>query len=266
MSCSLSCSPPAAPSAHPLPAVSGRPRTNAHRIFEKNATLIWATMARRFPSLLADANTSEEAWSAGAVGLLRAAERFDAKRGLAFSTYAVACIEGELRRFLSRRNTAIHQPVWLAELTGRVGRSEQEFQTRTGRRPTHAETAQALGVSVEDVTRVHASRDVFSLTSLDSLAGARGEDGRPLQEVIPDTRQEAPGTRMLADAGKEALLASLTPQQRRVIEGLYLEDRTATELAPALGISSSRVRQLHTAALSRMRESLAEPPVRKMAA
>lgn len=256
MSCSiLSCSTPA-PSARPLPVVSGRSRSDTHRVFEKNAALIWATMARRFPSLLADENASAEAWSAGAIGLLHAAEHFDAKKGAVFSTYAVHCIEGELRRFISRQGAAIHRPAWLAELDAKVLRAERHLRAELGRAPTDAETGQALGIPAARVAAVRQSRDVFAMVSLDALKGDSGDGGRPLGEMLPDTRQEAPGARLLEEAGAEALLAPLTETQRRVIEGLFLEERTVTEMAPTLGISRARVGQLRDAALGRMRKGL----------
>ncbi len=82
------------------PVASGRPRTPAHRLAEENKGLVWHVLGKYLPWLLTDRNRMEEAYIAGYVALLGAAERFQAERGLKFSTYAVRCIWGELQRYL----------------------------------------------------------------------------------------------------------------------------------------------------------------------
>lgn len=82
------------------PVASGRPCTPAHRLAEENKGLVWHVLAKYLPWLLADPDRMEDAYVAGYVALLGAAERFDSGRGLKFSTYAVRCIWGEIQRYL----------------------------------------------------------------------------------------------------------------------------------------------------------------------
>ena len=85
-----------------LPVVSGRPRSPAHARVEANLGLVRSVLSRRFSAILSDPERREDAYVEGTLALARAAERYDPSQGTAFSTYAVACIEGAILRFLAQ--------------------------------------------------------------------------------------------------------------------------------------------------------------------
>ena len=110
----------------------------------------------------------EDLVQVGAVGLIKAVDRFDVDRGVEFSSYAVPTIVGEIRRHFRDKAWALHVPRRLKELGVRLSRVLDELTTELGRSPTIAELAQATGSEEEEVIDALESAHAYSTRSLDT--------------------------------------------------------------------------------------------------
>jgi RNA polymerase primary sigma factor len=192
----------------------------------------------------------------GVLGLIRATEKFDWRRGFKFSTYATWWIRQAVQRGVASQSRTIRIPAHIADRERQIGRLQRDFFARRGRPPTDLEIAQELDVRPEDIERVrHAAR---SVSSLDQPLG--DEEGGVLGDVILGTSGAEPTEEIHVSLRREALrraLAALPEQERRVIELRYGIDDDPTPLSRAaigrlLGLSPERVRQLESEALERL--------------
>ncbi len=172
-----------------------------------------------------------------AVGLLKAVDRFDPERGVAFSTFAVPTILGELKRHLRDRGWAVHVPRAVQELSVRVERVSTDLVGELGRSPTVAELSVRADAPPERVLEaLHASVTRFSL-SLDQPR-ANGDDD-PLGREIATIE---PGFAAVEDAEQlGGLMRSLSERDRRIIDLRFREDRRQTQIAAIVGLSQMQV-------------------------
>jgi RNA polymerase primary sigma factor len=192
----------------------------------------------------------------GILGLIRAAEKFDWRKGFKFSTYATWWIRQAIQRGIANQARTIRLPVGVADQERRIGRLQAQYVAREGRQPTDAEVAKALGLRLQEVERVrHAARAV---ASLDQPLG-EGEGGTLLDLVAEQPAAEATEeihVSLRRDVLKRAL-ATLPDEERRVIElrfGLDGDEDpvSLSEAGRRLGISADRVKRLETEALERL--------------
>ncbi len=182
----------------------------------------------------------------GAIGLIKAIDRFDLDRGVELSTYAVPTIVGEIRRHFRDRSWSVHVPRRMKELSLRVSRLVDELSSELGRAPTVAEIATAAGVEEEDV--VEALETARAHTSLSTPVDASGE--LTLIDLLGED-----------EAGYEALergsvvrtgLEGLEERERRIVVLRFLHGLTQSEIAAELGISQMHVSRLLRRALAAM--------------
>ena len=192
----------------------------------------------------------------GVLGLIRAAEKFDWRRGFKFSTYATWWIRQAIQRGIANQSRTIRLPVEIADRERQIGRAQADFASRYGRPPSDAEVAEQLGLRLQEIERVrHAAR---SVASLDQPIGE--EEGAALAEIVPDTGAVEPTEEIHVSLRRAALrraLTTLPEEERRVIELRYGVDGDETpvslvEAGRRLGISADRVRKLETEALERL--------------
>jgi RNA polymerase sigma-B factor len=186
----------------------------------------------------------------GAVGLIKAVDRFDVTRGVEFTSYGVPTIVGEIRRHFRDRAWAMHVPRRIKELSVRLSRVLDELTTTLGRSPTIAEIAQAAAVDEEDVIDALDASHAYATRSLDAPSAG----GDPFAEGLAgaDPGFDGVDDRWVLSAGLEALDA----RARRIVELRFFEERTQSQIAAELGISQMHVSRLLRDALQRMRKSI----------
>jgi RNA polymerase sigma-B factor len=196
----------------------------------------------------------EDLVQVGALGLIKAVDRFDVDRGVEFSSYAVPTIVGEIRRHFRDKAWAMHVPRRLKELSVRLSRVLDELTTQLGRSPTVPELAEAAGVDEEDVIDALDSAQAYSTRSLhapfdddgdESLADRLGVEERGYDDVEDGS---------LVNAG----LAALDERERRIVELRFFDEMTQSQIAAELGISQMHVSRLLRRALSGMRGRIEE--------
>jgi RNA polymerase primary sigma factor len=193
----------------------------------------------------------------GMLGLIRAAEKFDWRRGFKFSTYATLWIRQSIQRGLENSSRTIRLPVHIAQRERKINRTERELATKLGREPTEDEIAEAVELPVDQVIEIR--KAARPLTSLDQPIG---EDGETSFGDLITAQQPAVEDEVVQDAGTTAVqlaVSSLPERERNVVQlrfGLGGEEPTPLrETGRRLGISAERVRQIEEEALARLAES-----------
>jgi RNA polymerase primary sigma factor len=193
----------------------------------------------------------------GILGLIRAAEKFDYRRGYKFSTYATFWIREAIQRGIANRARTIRIPVHIGQRERRIDRAHRELIAKLGREPTDEELAEAAQLSVREVREARQAARV--VTSLDRPVGEE-EDTTLGQLLESDTRtpEEEVEIALRQDAVRTAL-ERLPEREREVVRlryGIDGDDPTPLrEAGRRLGISAEEVRRLERRALEELAES-----------
>jgi RNA polymerase sigma-B factor len=192
----------------------------------------------------------------GAIGLIKAIDRFDVNRGVELTTYATPNIIGEIKRHFRDRGWSVRVPRGLQELNIQLSRLIEELTVQYGRSPTIAELAKGAGVTDEEVLEALESGRAYSSLSLSAGSGGYDDEGEldPLEslgteehqyEVSEDRAVLAPGFRVLDD------------RERRILHLRFFEGLTQSQIAQQVGISQMHVSRLIRRSLEKIREEIA---------
>lgn len=214
-------------------------------------------VAGRIALLLPPHITKEELISAGVLGLLDALHKFDSSKGSNLRSYCILRIRGaildELRR-LDWVPRSVHRDA------RRIASAQHNVAQKLGREPHDVEIAEEMGISV---TQLHSMLDRVKPSSFlslnDPVFGADDSDSLIQEEVLADSATPDAFQEMLRKEEREILLAQLKqlPEvQRQVLVLYYLEDLRLREIAEVLNLTESRISQIHTLAIARLRTAL----------
>jgi RNA polymerase primary sigma factor len=201
----------------------------------------------------------------GNLGLMRAVEKFDYRRGFKFSTYATWWIRQAITRALADQARTIRVPAHMVEQIGRLRRAQRQLLSEMGREPTPEEIAAEMGTApakVREILRI--SQDTVSL---ETPIGE--EDSAQLGDFIQDETSVAPlqavGTLLQREA-LDSVLAALSYRERKIMELRFgLQDgrpHTLDEVGQRFGVSRERVRQIETRTLFKLRRYRDSLPLR----
>lgn len=214
-------------------------------------------LARRLARRYAARNeTPEDLVQVANLGLVKAAGRFDPARGIAFSSFAVPTILGELRRHFRDHSWALHVPRSMQERALEVSAAIDELTERLGRSPGVSDLTAELGWPEERVLEALSTRRAFGADSLDARRSGQDDEGAALVETIGG---EDPGF-ALAEYGASiaGALHSLPETDRRALHLRFVEDLTQTEIAGRLGVSQMQVSRILRRSLDSLRAAAAD--------
>jgi RNA polymerase sigma-B factor len=194
----------------------------------------------------------EDIEQVGAIGLIKAIDRFDLEREVSLATYATPNVVGEIKRHFRDRGWAIRVPRSLQELNARMSGAIDELTARIGRSPSVAEIAGSLGTTPEEVLEALEVGSAYSTLSLDAGTGP-DEDGDPMETI--GAEDEGFG-RSEDRATLGPALARLPDREREILRMRFEEGLPQTQIAERVGLSQMHVSRLIRRSLATMREEL----------
>jgi len=214
-------------------------------------------LARRVYERAPDASIQiEDMLSSGAIGLLEAFDRFDAARGIKFSTYAEYRIRGAMYDTLRTNDTFTRRR---RQLSKRLENAAEAVRRRTGDTPTPQDVAGQLEMSLDQYWVALDQVKPISHTSIDSTEGG-DEESRPLLERIMDpSNQETDATMMINEVKTELqrCIQELPDRQRKCVLMYYGKEMSLAEIAKVYGVTVSRVSQILSESREKLRKKLA---------
>jgi RNA polymerase sigma-B factor len=192
----------------------------------------------------------------GAIGLIKAIDRFDVNRGVELTTYATPNIIGEIKRHFRDRGWSVRVPRGLQELNIQLSRLIEELTVQNGRSPTIPELAKAAGVTDEEVLEALESGRAYTSLSLSAGSGGHDDDGEldPLESLGTEEHQyEVSEDRAVLEPGFRVLDA----RERKILHLRFFEGLTQSQIAQQVGISQMHVSRLIRRSLEKIREEIA---------
>jgi RNA polymerase sigma-B factor len=205
-------------------------------------------LARRFTGR---GEPDDDLMQIGTIGLLQAIDRFEPERGLEFSTFATPNIVGEIKRHFRDRGWMVRVPRRLQELQSELNRGINDLSQRLGRSPTIAELAVHLGLTEEQVLEATDSSRAYSAIPLDAPSAITGK-------TIADGLVEADNALESVELrhALRPVLADLGERERQALLMRFVENKTQSQIAQALGVSQVHVSRLLAKTLNELRGKL----------
>jgi RNA polymerase sigma-B factor len=193
----------------------------------------------------------DDLFQVACLGLVKAIDRFDLSRDVAFSSYAVPTILGEIRRYLRDRTWSVHVPRGLQELALRVDKNVVELSGDLQRQPTVAEIAHAAATTEEQVLEALQAAGAHRATSLQTPYAGEDETGDTLGDTVASTDQ---GFGLAEDRATLALLlCAVTPREREVLRLRFEEELTQRQIGQRIGVSQMQTSRIIRHSIARLR-------------
>ena len=236
---------------HELDEDSAKRRALRDQLVELHMPLV-VYLARRFSGRNEPMNDLVQV---GAIGLIKAIDRFDPSRQLEFSTYATPTILGEIKRHFRDTGWLIHVPRRAQELQTTLNAARADLSQELGRAPTVPELAVRIDADQDTVLEALDAARAYSGVPLDVLA-APGESvpEHPMLGITDEGFDQVEQRAMLRD-----VIAKLPEAEREILLLRFIANKTQTEIAAIVGVSQMQVSRLVARGLKRLRESLGAP-------
>jgi RNA polymerase sigma factor for flagellar operon FliA len=198
--------------------------------------------------------------SYGIIGLIDAIERFDIERAIKFETYAISRIRGAI---IDELRTIDWIPRSVRAKARDVEKAYAELQARLHRMPSEPEVAEEMGIGMPELRSIFSQVSYVNVVALDELLSIGGDHGDrvPLIDTLADEKVEDPVAAFEDEETKYLLATAINqlPEREKVVVTLYYyEGLTLAEIGQVLGVTESRICQMHTKAVMQLRVKLAE--------
>ena len=223
-------------------------RTAREALVQRHLPLV-RSLARRYAGR---GEALEDIEQVGAIGLLKAIDRYELERDVALTTYATPNVVGEIKRHFRDRGWAIRIPRALQELNVKMSGAIERLTATLGRSPTIAEIADELDATPEQVLEALEAGSAYSPVSLS--AGPAADEDLDLMEVIGTEDENF--DRADARTSLEPALDALPEREREILRMRFEDGLTQTQIAERVGLSQMHVSRLIRKSLERMRASL----------
>ena len=210
--------------------------------------------SERIYARLPDEVDIEDLMSAGLFGLMDAIDAFDLERGVKFETYCAPRIRGAI---LDELRTMDWVPRLVRHRSSKVDGARNALEMKLGRKPTQKEIAGHLGVDDEEYKKLHRDSSAVGVVSL-SRNWRQSDGNRELREidVIKDRSQVNPLTETQRRDLKDLITKGLSRAERLIVVLYYYEEMTMKEIGSTLDLSESRVSQMHSSILARLKAQM----------
>jgi RNA polymerase sigma-B factor len=192
------------------------------------------------------------------LGLIKAIDRFDPDREIAFSSYAVPTILGEIKRYFRDRTWAVRVPRDLQELTLKVDRAVGELAEELRRQPSVAEIGEAVNADEEEVLEAMQAGGAYRAVSFDAPRAGVDEDVATLGDSVGIDEEGFDRAEERATLAR--LMSNVTPREREVLRMRFEQDMTQAEIGAVIGVSQMQVSRVIRQAISRLRAAADAPP------
>jgi RNA polymerase sigma-B factor len=204
---------------------------------------------------------SDDLFQVASLGLVKAVDRFEPERGLAFSTFATPTIIGELKRHFRDKGWALRVPRRLQELHLELATTIGSLTQELGRSPTIAEIAAAARVSEEEVLEATDVAQVYRISSLETPPTEEGDTGDSRSGALSEIDSNLDLVEERMEIAR--LLRVLPRRERAIVHMRFFEGKTQSEIAAGLGISQMHVSRLLARSIDQLRqEARGSPPMR----
>jgi len=210
--------------------------------------------ADRLSSKLPDKVELDDLTSAGTFGLMDAIDAFDPDRGVKFETYCTPRIRGSI---LDELRSMDWVPRLVRARAHQLTKAVHSLETHLGRKPTEKEMAKELNMNMEEFNRLQRDANAIGLVSLNTKYN-EGEGEKDIREidVIKDRKSKNPLTEAQKRDLKNLLTKGLTRAERLIIVLYYYEEMTMKEIGATLDLSESRVSQMHSSIVQRLKAQM----------